>query len=63
VAFQRPLAHPWQLTVGRLISMLSALALVALALFGWRRRRRSPPPPPPADTGRAADHAPSAVRV
>lgn len=31
------MAHPWQLTVGRLISLLSALAIVALALIGWQR--------------------------
>ena len=37
-------AHPWQLTVGRLISLLSALIIVLLGARGRRRRRRSPPP-------------------
>ncbi len=37
------MAHPWQLTVGRLISLLSALAIVAMILIGWRRRRRPSP--------------------
>lgn len=33
-------AHPWQLTVGRLISLLSAIAILAAGLIGLRRRRR-----------------------
>jgi hypothetical protein len=32
------MAHPWQLTVGRLISLLCALALVAIGLVGRQRR-------------------------
>ncbi len=38
-------AHPWQLTVGRLISLLSAMAIAALGLIGRRRRRRASPSP------------------
>jgi hypothetical protein len=36
--------HPWQLTVGRLISLLSAIAILAAGLIGWRRRRRDAAP-------------------
>jgi hypothetical protein len=35
-------AHPWQLTLGRLISLLSALTILTLGVIGWRRRRRRP---------------------
>ncbi|HEX5925690.1 MAG TPA: hypothetical protein VFY45_17795 [Baekduia sp.] len=55
-------AHPWQLTVGRLISLLSALAIAVLGLFTLRRRRRASPPPV-ADTDHAANRLPPAVRV
>ncbi len=55
-------AHPWQLTVGRLISLLSAITIVVLGLIGRRRRRRASPPPV-ADTDHAGDHTPPAVRV
>jgi hypothetical protein len=55
-------AHPWQLTVGRLISLLSAIAIAAAGLIGRRRRRRSPPPPA-ADADRGADRVPPAVHV
>jgi hypothetical protein len=46
-------AHPWQLTVGRLISLLSAIAILAAGLIGWWRRRRhhaSLQPPPREDS-------------
>lgn len=41
-------AHPWQVVVGRVISVLSAvilLALAGLALVRWRRGRRGPEEP------------------
>jgi hypothetical protein len=53
--------HPWQLTVGRLISLLSVLVIVAVVLIGRRRRRRPSPRPLPAD-GVPADPLPT-VRV
>jgi hypothetical protein len=53
-------AHPWQLTIGRLISLLSAIAIVTLGLIGHRRRRTAPPP---QATDRSTDRVPPAVRV
>jgi hypothetical protein len=53
-------AHPWQLTLGRLISLLSALAIVVLAVLGWRRRR-GPSPSPPADADVSAERPPVAA--
>jgi hypothetical protein len=53
-------AHPWQLTVGRLISLLSALTIVVLAVVGRRRRRRSSALLP-AGADVAADRAPAAA--
>jgi hypothetical protein len=41
-------AHPWQVVVGRVISVLSALILLALAVaevLRWRRRPRAASPP------------------
>ena len=56
-ATARP-AHPWQLTVGRLISALSAIAILAAGLTGWRRRRRDAAPRPRQEE-RATERAPA----
>jgi hypothetical protein len=53
-------AHPWQLTVGRLISLCSAIIIVLLGVRGGRRRRRSPPPHP-TDADPASDERAPAV--
>jgi hypothetical protein len=52
-------AHPWQLTLGRLISVLSAVVILATGLIGWRRRRDDAARrrPEPADS--AIDRAPT----
>ena len=56
-------AHPWQLVVGRIISVLSALilaALAVLALIRWRRERRDAEGPAVAE---APAEPRAAVRV
>jgi hypothetical protein len=52
-------AHPWQLTVGRLISLLSAVAILAAGLIGWSRRRRRAAPRQPVREDSATDRAPA----
>jgi hypothetical protein len=47
-------AHPWQLVAGRVISLLSVLAIVILGLVAFRRRRTAPPQPPGGSPGRPA---------
>jgi hypothetical protein len=53
-------AYPWQLTIGRLISLCSAIIITLLGVRGWRRRRRSLPPHP-ADADPASDDRAPAV--
>jgi hypothetical protein len=52
-------AHPWQLTAGRLISLLSCIAILAAGLTGWWRRRHHAAPQRPVQEGSATDRAPA----
>ena len=53
-------AHPWQLTAGRLISLLSAIVILAAAPIGWWRRRRLAASRRPVHAGSATERAPAA---
>ena len=50
-------AHPWQLVAGRVISLLSALAIAVAGIVALRRRRRSPHVAAPTDLPRPVVHA------